>query len=53
MKITKSMIIKFQRITLISLCLFLFACSGKQQSMQNAVKEYAVLTLQPVDRVLE
>ena len=53
MKMKKSMIIPFERITLLSLCLILFACGEKNQSMQNAVKEYAVLTLQPVDRVLD
>lgn len=53
MKIKKSVIIQFQRVILVSLCLTLFACGGKNQSMQNAVREYAVVTLQPVDRVLE
>lgn len=52
MKIRKSMIVQIQRIALVSLSLFLFACGEKHQ-MQNTVREYAVISLQPVDRVLE
>lgn len=41
------MMIQSQRLFLVGLSICLFACSGKQQSGQLAVPDYAVITLQP------
>ncbi|MCH5327530.1 MAG: efflux RND transporter periplasmic adaptor subunit [Coprobacter sp.] len=47
MKISNFMTHPFQKVIIIALSLSLFACDKKGQTSQNAVPEYAVITLAP------
>lgn len=47
MKIQELMIIQSRKLWLIALSALCFACSNKQQGMQQSVPDYAVITVEP------
>ena len=52
-QISRFITIQSKRMALFALGLSLFACGGKDQTHGNAVKEYAVLTLEPAKMELK
>ena len=52
MKIQKSIIIQSRKIMLVALGVSLFACSNKQQGMQQGVPDYAVITVEATPATL-
>lgn len=52
MKIQKLIIIQSRKAILIALGVSLFACSNKQQGMQQGIPDYAVMTIEPAQATL-
>lgn len=52
MKIQKSIIILSRKVILLALGVSLFACSNKQQGMQQGIPDYAVITIEPTPATL-
>lgn len=52
MKIQKLIIIQSRKVLLIALGMSLFACSNKQQGMQQGIPDYAVITIEPTPATL-
>lgn len=52
MKIQKSFIIQSRKVLLIALGVSFFACSNKQQGMQQGIPDYAVMTIEPAPATL-
>lgn len=52
MKIQKSIIILSRKLILLALGVSLFACSNKQQGMQQGIPDYAVITVEPTPATL-
>lgn len=52
MKIQKSIIIQSRKVMLVALGVSLFACSNKQQGMQQGVPDYAVITVEATPATL-
>ncbi len=52
MKIQKSIIILSRKVILLALGVSLFACSNKQQGMQQGIPDYAVITVEPTPATL-
>lgn len=52
MKILKFMTVQFRKLFLLALSVSLFACSNKQQGVQHAIADYAVITVEPQSVVL-
>lgn len=52
MKIQKSIIIQSRKVILFALGVSLFACSNKQQGMQQGIPDYAIMTIEPVPATL-
>lgn len=52
MKIQKSIIIQSRKVILVALGVSLFACSNKQQGMQQGVPDYAVITVEATPATL-
>lgn len=52
MKIQKSIIILSRKVILLALGVSLFACSNKQQGMQQGIPDYAVITVEPIPATL-
>ncbi len=52
MKIQKSIIIQSRKVMLVALGVSLFACSNKQQGMQQGIPDYAVITVEATPATL-
>ena len=52
MKIQKSIILQSRKVMLVALGVSLFACSNKQQGMQQGIPDYAVITVEATPATL-